>query len=98
MRLNGWQRIGLIASAVWIIGGGLWTRSLIIDDVGKIPGLRYELCTGRADRLPAGSDHRGALDTCSEQFDVEYHTSWDDHYINSTNALFTLVPLLLVWL
>ena len=24
MRLNGWQRIGVIASVCWAIGGGLW--------------------------------------------------------------------------
>lgn len=27
MRLNGWQRVGLVASVLWAIGGGFWGLS-----------------------------------------------------------------------
>ena len=31
-RLNGWQRIGVILSVAWIIGGGLWLLHLGTED------------------------------------------------------------------
>jgi hypothetical protein len=52
MRLNGWQRIGVIASVVWVVAGGLWTRGLIVDDVGKFPSLSHQMCWASIRRAP----------------------------------------------
>jgi hypothetical protein len=32
---KGIKRLGIIASVLWIIVGGLWTRGLVIDDLGR---------------------------------------------------------------
>ena len=29
--LNGWQRIGIVASVLWAIGGGLWGTQNVVD-------------------------------------------------------------------
>jgi hypothetical protein len=29
-RLNGWQRIGIVLSALWVLVGGLWGRQLAV--------------------------------------------------------------------
>jgi hypothetical protein len=34
MRLNGWQRIGLVTSIVWFIAGGLWGNKIALDEAG----------------------------------------------------------------
>jgi hypothetical protein len=39
-----------------------------------------------------------ALRACSVKFNADFHQSWDDHYINSTNAAATFIPLVLAWL
>jgi hypothetical protein len=30
VRLNGWQRIGIVLSVIWAIGGGLWGNAIAI--------------------------------------------------------------------
>ena len=32
MKLNGWQRIGVLASAVWMLGGGIYTLNHVSND------------------------------------------------------------------
>ncbi len=34
-RLNGWQRIGVILSVLWIIGGGFLAHAVIKDDLSR---------------------------------------------------------------
>jgi len=41
MRLNGWQRIGIVASVVWFVVGGLWG----IHEVYEVAGRNAELAT-----------------------------------------------------
>jgi hypothetical protein len=31
MRLNGWQRIGIVASVIWAIGGGFWGNHIGLE-------------------------------------------------------------------
>lgn len=35
MRLNGWKRIGIIASVVWILGAGLYTHGALQESDSK---------------------------------------------------------------
>lgn len=31
-KLNGWKRIGIVASIVWIVGAGLYTQTLLQNE------------------------------------------------------------------
>ncbi len=37
-RLNGWQRIGVVLSVVWAIGGGCWGYNIGYHDGGDVDG------------------------------------------------------------
>jgi|GEM_PF-4925108 len=39
-RLNGWQRIGIILSVLWMVGGWFWTRDMVVDELSKAPTQR----------------------------------------------------------
>jgi hypothetical protein len=39
VRLNGWQRIGIVLSVIWAIGGFFWGNSILIDSAS----WRYKL-------------------------------------------------------
>jgi hypothetical protein len=34
MRLNGWQRIGVVLSVIWVIGGGMLTYQIVLGAGG----------------------------------------------------------------
>jgi hypothetical protein len=44
MRLNGWQCIGIILSALWAIGGGLWENSSIVTRHNEFYNLSFKIC------------------------------------------------------
>ena len=44
MKLNGWQRVGVVLSVLWVIGAASITRRNDIDRAGKAAGLAYHLC------------------------------------------------------
>ena len=101
MRLNGWQRIGVVLSVIWIVAGGLWTRSVLIESQGEFARTRYRMCLANHSIQPDGSI---PADTdwkrCDRQFDADWKRDVTDHWdgVNGLNAAFTLAPLLVAWL
>jgi hypothetical protein len=57
MRLNGWQRIGLVTSIVWFIAGGLWGNKIALDEVGARTSLQLDACVAENKRRHANTDH-----------------------------------------
>jgi hypothetical protein len=101
MRLNGWQRIGVVLSVIWIVAGGLWTRSVLIESQGEFARTRYRMCLANHSVQPDGSI---PADTdwkqCDRQFDADWKRDVTNHGdgVNGLNAAFTLAPLLVAWL
>jgi hypothetical protein len=48
MRLNGWQRIGIVASVVWAIGAAFMVRSEQSDRAIELYSSRHYLCSSEA--------------------------------------------------
>jgi hypothetical protein len=44
MKLNGWKRIGIIASVVWILGAGVYTYDSRIDEASKFIASTHVAC------------------------------------------------------
>jgi hypothetical protein len=55
MHLNGWQRIGIVASVCWFIGGGLWINGLVIDALGASARDDYRRCLDARSIQPDGT-------------------------------------------
>jgi len=102
MQLNGWQRIGVVLSVVWIVAGGLWTRSVVIESQGESAVASRRACLNRHSIQPDGSPPAAPdwRSQCDRQFDADWNRDVTDHWdrVNVLNAVFTLAPLLLAWL
>ena len=44
MRHNGWQRIGLVVSTVWVLAGGLWGNKIALDEAGRLTRVQLNAC------------------------------------------------------
>jgi hypothetical protein len=87
MRLNGWQRMGIVASVVWAIGGGLWGNDIAIRDGTALAKLKYSICLDQP-------NYNGAV--CSQTFDKEYAKGVEGHWYAA--ALSAFVPIPIAWL
>jgi hypothetical protein len=85
MRLNGWQRIGIIASVAWFIGGGFWGNYLAIREGDWVYGL-WDLCRS------AGYD----TDVCLRKLDGLHRSAIEGHWYAA--AFMALAPLIIGWL
>ena len=52
MKLNGWKRIGIIASVIWILGAGAYTYDSEIDQASLPISKAYLSCDSAAKALP----------------------------------------------
>ena len=85
MRLGGWQRIGVIASAVWAVYGAAHGNAI---GLGLGDGA-YKLLD---DCLATpGSD----VSACLNTFHVDYAAMTSDHWLCA--VLWAFVPVLLAW-
>jgi hypothetical protein len=50
MRLNGWQRIGLVLSIAWVLAGGFWGNKTALDDAGARTSLQLDACVAENKR------------------------------------------------
>jgi hypothetical protein len=97
MHLNGWQRIGIVASVCWFIVGGFWINGLVIDELGASVLATYRHCLDSRSVQPDGSV---PADTdwgpCSRKFEADWPAAVADHWFYA--AAYTLIPIPFVWL
>jgi hypothetical protein len=86
-RLNGWQRIGIVLSVVWVIGGGLWGNAIAIRDGGATAETEFGLCLDKP-------NHN--YDACSQTFAKDYAKGVAGHWYAA--AFIGLVPIPIAWL
>jgi hypothetical protein len=86
LRLNGWQRIGIVASVLWAISGAFWGNNLGIHE-GDWTVEAYKLC------LEAPNSNRAS---CEKTFEKDWPVAISNHWVYS--AFFGLVPIPLGWL
>jgi len=86
LRLNGWQRLGVVASIAWALGGGYWGNDLGIHE-GDYVVNAYSTCleTSGGDDAP-----------CQRAFFRDYPQAVKYHWADA--AIVGLVPIPLGWL
>jgi len=94
-RLNGWQRIGVILSVLWIVGGGFVTHAIVDDSLRHDADLQWKLVEGLSPRdqvaLKAGDFKKVSTDGL-----VALKHSMDQE-VNTWTIVWTLAPLIATW-
>ncbi len=83
-RLNMWQRLGVVLSVLWILGGGYWARTADLDAAQSWKETNYRKC------IELTPDHP-CLTEADKAADLFLASSWE--YI----AVFVFGTLLLSW-
>jgi hypothetical protein len=86
MRLISWQRLGIIASVVWVVVGPSYFHLSREDDDKRIAGDRYQLC------IKQGWARKGDVERCNKEFRqalaIAHWSSW---------AQLAFTPVVLAW-
>jgi hypothetical protein len=74
MRLNGWQRIGLVLSVLWAFGAALRERGKQLDYAKDLFQSQYGGCLNRANPAINCSDisYQAAMDATANWADVAF--------------------------
>ena len=96
MKLNGWQRIGIIASAGWILGGWLYTYETEIDRASRLIAEIHVRCDSN---LPDYLKDQAAYDAAFQRCNKEDADSLAQAISNArlSAALVALAPVPLGW-
>lgn len=94
LKLNMWQRLGIIASALWMVGGGLWQRTSDVAFASHMMSERYLPCTEAASQLASGADaiNSNCMSDAFKTYLIFMEGSWGNV------ALFAIGPVLLTWI
>jgi hypothetical protein len=87
MKLNRWQRIGVVLSVLWMLGGAAYERKSQVDTATSSAQLTYKMC------LDIGGEQ---IAKCSEEFAKNYAEFLKPYWIDV--ALRAFAPVLLGWL
>jgi hypothetical protein len=95
-RLNGWQRIGIIASVIWMLTGPVLTIKADSDEYDRQTGYGLDRCWKTADQareqrfrsldarhLPLGDELEAARKAVQDLMDQEYHGCADKVWANN---------------
>lgn len=90
--LNMWHRLGIVATALWIVGGGLWQRSSDISRGMIAYQAAYNVCVKTAELAGKTPDFRGCFADGERMFQVMIANSWGNV------AVFAIGIALLGWI
>src|SRR5262245_57540869 len=80
MRLNGWQRIGIVASVVWMIVGGMWGNEVGLRQ-GDYVGEAYVRCLAERSVQPDGGPPQDFdWGSCKARFEKDWAEAVKDHW------------------
>src|SRR5262245_8848769 len=86
MRLISWQRLGIIASVVWVVVGPSYFHLSRENNDKRIAGARYQLC------IKQNWARKGGVERCNKEFRqalaIAHWSSW---------AQLAFIPVGLVW-
>lgn len=97
LRLNGWQRIGIILTVCWVIGGGLWINGQVIDGLSAAVRGEQRRCIEARSIQPDGTVPKDTdWGPCFERFEAAFPAAVTNHWLYA--AAYTLIPIPIVWL
>ena len=99
MRLNAWQRIGVVLSVLWVVAGGLFIRGAVMDELGAPAEARLKACLAAHSTQPDGTV---PADTdwgpCNQRFYAEWDRLVRDDHVNGLAVVWTCGLLAAAWL
>jgi len=97
MRHNGWQRIGLVVSIVWVLAGGLWGNKIALDEAGMLTRVQLNACVAENKvRYGEYGPYDRVWSPCWRQSQANLMRNAEGHWRFA--ALFAFVPLPIAWL
>jgi hypothetical protein len=90
-RLNGWQRIGIVLSVVWVLGAGLYQRDVDLTNAAWHLDFTYSVCA-ETKTQHQNIDFKSCLGEADKNYALFVEGSW-----GNVVAL-VLVPVVLAWL
>ena len=90
-KLNIWHRLGIVASVLWFVGGGIWQRTSDVARASDMMGFTYRTCTESA-ALKNIYNFTPCMDEATKQFELFLEGSWGNV------AFMAIVPIALGWL
>src|SRR5262249_37071024 len=97
MRHNGWQRIGLVVSIVWVLAGGLWGNKIALDAAGRLTRVQLNAWVAENKvRFGAHGTYAQVWSRCWRQSQANFTRNAEGHWRFA--ALFAFVPLPIAWL
>ena len=105
-RLNGWQRIGVVLSALWLFVFLFWGLNDYLNGRGAfvqtIPGETVIVKKGTAghcaqtDPAPASTAGRSIFDSLDEHTDEDGRFCLTPHFVVCFVAIFAILPFVLL--
>lgn len=93
-RLNGWQRIGIIASVIWLLAGAAIGDKILIDRVNDAQRVSRAECLSQPHPpWPTNEDAKNSIQACYEKAWIEI-TALDEV---RAAAVFAIGPILFSW-
>lgn len=87
MRLNGWQRIGIVASIAWALGAAIYVRNLQIDSGNRFATTMYTHCMD-----VTKADPGFCLRKFGDDLKVGFTPNWE------IVAFYAIAPVLAAWI
>jgi hypothetical protein len=89
MRLNGWQRVGIVASVIWAIGAPIYMDSAAERDADE----KFSWVYGSCRDVPSND-----RDRCYQRASRAYDSVPRYHFTSANGAFVALAPIPFGWL
>lgn len=92
MKLNGWKRIGIIASVAWILGAGFRTYTSEIDSASRAVSFTHVTCDANLAGKTGDAWTKG-FDECNKQADELLNVDTSNARMDAAGVAIFPVPL-----
>lgn len=92
MKLNGWKRVGIIASVVWILGAGAYTYNSQIDEASEVISSDHVACDSYL-AGKTGDARTTGFDECNKHANDSLAVVITDARLGAALVAFVPVPL-----
>jgi hypothetical protein len=89
--MNGWQRIGIVLSVLWVFGAGFYQRKTDMDRAGTMGGWAMSVCE-RVQTSKGSND----FSRCTGEFERMFNTFAENSWGNV--GFVALAPIPIAWL
>ena len=92
LKLNGWKRTGIIASAVWILGAGVHTYDSEIGSASRLIASAHVACDSHL-AAKSGDDYTKSFNECNKRADDSLALARTNAGLEAALVAFVPVPL-----